>query len=631
MLNYLIKPIIITLLTLILSLSACGQKENKSVTGTEITKNQTTTKITSIPFDSIINTLNKKILPVIDTTNYNNTNPHNLFTKQEIITLQLESIYPDFFKETHNYQAQPAYKLDYSKDYHTVAFTIFKGENELESVLVIYDLNGKILDHIIIAYDEIAEGWSRKVAYITNNFIRVDQIFWSEIKEVIQTTYQINNEGKIEEVNSENLRESFEKYTLINSVLQDLKLEWAQIEPGYLMVEKLYKENDETLVMIPEIAREEDDLLQLNTHFVLVNPHTGVITHTLFQSYKENSWQSDAVAIENVQIDPLTYALNENENAFGLRLKYRNNSQPNPYSEETISLYAKENNQLKEVFHYVLNESKGIVNVNACNAEFEKAINKLSFDTSKTKGYFNIFLENIKSQKVFQKDENGECNPTETIVSAQLKTFKYNGNAYQEVKETNHSKPGTTKTTTYQKYQPQELQNVKLPKFSVEQVFEINNLKIASGYYTSLDGKMVSPDTEKEWGDRLVLLDENNKILFQSKGVGDVYAFEPHFYKNPQFDKTIIICQLASEFPFGGDVFILENGNIKYIGMLDIESTEEEKWLTNMVEIQEIGNRIEFTFQSNQLILNPGGENEKRIKNNNLKYVYENNKLFLAK
>ncbi|MEZ4859020.1 MAG: hypothetical protein R2781_09440 [Flavobacteriaceae bacterium] len=637
-----LNTIVIAILSLI-SLSSCVQKQkgydlaNESTTKVIAVDGATPFQFSQQKFDSILQRITTEPFPVVDTTNYNHSKPLNLFSKEEIATLNLEHIYPDFFKSTHNFKAQPAYKIDFSNDFHTVVFTLFKGEHELESLLITYDLNGNIIDYIVIAYDEIAEGWSKKVATITKNYLRIDTIFWDEIEEVTQAIYTINNVGKIEEVDSTNLPESIENYVLINNILRDLKLEWAQIEIGYLTFGELSQVTTQTLVIIPEIAMEEDDLLRLNTYTVLLNARSGAITHQLYESYEENGWQSDAIAIEAIEIDPLVYRISESEKAFGIVVKYKNNSQPNPYREEVISLYTKEKNTLKKILdHYPIYESSGIVNVNNCYAEYTKTRNTISFDTTQTNGYYNILVENSLSKELFKEDKNGECTPTETLLSNQTKVLTYNGNVYEEATSThqegNHQK--TEKVTQYLEYYPRKLQNLQLPKFTVEQAFLVNNVKVVSGYYNPIAGQLPPQDTEKDWGDRLLQLDQDNKILYQSKGIGDVYLYEPHFYKNDASDKVIIIVQKWFEYPFGGEVFILENKTIKYIGTLDIEGynpeQDDNQVLTKIVEIKENTNLMEFTFKSDQLILNPGTD-DIIIKNNHLKYIYNNHTLYLKK
>lgn len=52
--------------------------------------------------------------------------------------------------------------------------------------------------------------------------------------------------------------------------------------------------------------------------------------------------------------------------------------------------------------------------------------------------------------------------------------------------------------------------------------------------------------------------------------------------------------------------------------------------MANIVEINEKNGVLEFTFKSDSLVLEPGSK-DRIIKNDNVKYVYENNQLRLKK
>ena len=90
------------------------------------------------------------------------------------------------------------------------------------------------------------------------------------------------------------------------------------------------------------------------------------------------------------------------------------------------------------------------------------------------------------------------------------------------------SKPDSkSEDITYFEFKIDTLTNFKLLGFDVSDAYPIDSNKIVVGY-----DQKVNPDSEKDWGDKLLLLNNKNEILFTSKGVGDVYLFEPHFYKN---------------------------------------------------------------------------------------------------
>ena len=110
-----------------------------------------------------------------------------------------------------------------------------------------------------------------------------------------------------------------------------------------------------------------------------------------------------------------------------------------------------------------------------------------------------------------------------------------------------------------------------------------------------------------------------------------MYLFEPHFYKNDQSDKIYIVCQAAFEYYCGGDVFLLENQKIKALGTVDISGKDMETSLIDILRINENGKETIFSFDTDSLIFNPGGEKETLIENTNLRYVYDGKKFKLVK
>ncbi len=187
----------------------------------------------------------------------------------------------------------------------------------------------------------------------------------------------------------------------------------------------------------------------------------------------------------------------------------------------------------------------------------------------------------------------------------------------------------------YYEFQPGSIPTPILDGIEIDYAYKIDFKKIVAGYYSPTDdGELSEKDSENDWGYRLFLLNDKDEVLYQSQGVGDVYLFEPHFYKNEENNKVIIICQLAFEYCFGGDVFIFEKGKVQYIGRIDVESFNRENQdvcLTDVVVINEDNNRLTFKFDSDSLIINPGGIDEEIKFNDGFQYIFENQEFKLKK
>jgi hypothetical protein len=171
----------------------------------------------------------------------------------------------------------------------------------------------------------------------------------------------------------------------------------------------------------------------------------------------------------------------------------------------------------------------------------------------------------------------------------------------------------------YAEFKPESIAKFELDGFDVDSAYKIDSLFIFAAY---VEGDLNLSDEPTNWGDRLVVFC-NNKIKFQSKPVGDVYLYGPHFYKNQVNSTVIIICQLGYEYYFGGEAFLIEKGKIQYLGLIEIESADSETSLTDIVTINEVADEIFFKFKSDSLNYKPGGQ-DLIIKNDNIHYTFKN-------
>lgn len=177
---------------------------------------------------------------------------------------------------------------------------------------------------------------------------------------------------------------------------------------------------------------------------------------------------------------------------------------------------------------------------------------------------------------------------------------------------------------TYGEFKPNVITDYQLDGYQVDDAFEFETFFVLSAY---AEGDLETSENPVNWGDRLMLI-KNKSILFESKPVGDVYLYEPHFYGNSKNARTIIICQLAYEYYFGGDVFLLEDGEISFLGNIDIDGPDSETPLTDIVQISENDETLNFHFKSDSLNFKPGNE-DVLIPNNNIHYSYNNEKWLL--
>lgn len=371
----------------------------------------------TLTFDEIFATTLFKKLPYIETTNFDSFIDPDDYQEFDPSNLKLDKIYPNFDKE--NYKAIAKYKVALNThNFHSIVVTIKKGEHEMETVLINYDLKGNIIESKVVAYDEIAESLSRIESRISENRLTVNHIFWGEEKQVEQIHYEITNDGRIDKIDSQNLYSSISNFLLVQKVLDQLQLKEVQVKTN-LIASKIRPNNaEETIVVIPEIYDEGEHYFEINSHIVIVNNKTEEITHKYYESYKTNQWVSDAIMLQEVTIDTAPYNISNEKRAFGVRVEYIGMSRANPYIQETITLFIKsDNNRLKKILpNFSVMSYSGEWDTN-CKGEFLEKNKVLVISQDTTNEYYNILVKSKITRTINFEDKNGNCDSKETVIN----------------------------------------------------------------------------------------------------------------------------------------------------------------------------------------------------------------------
>lgn len=199
-----------------------------------------------------------------------------------------------------------------------------------------------------------------------------------------------------------------------------------------------------------------------------------------------------------------------------------------------------------------------------------------------------------------------------------------------ELKKNNLEEKATINNESYYKFIPDSISKIHLNKLNIVESYQIGNNKYIFGNFNQIDIEKSNPNSENKYDARFIILNDKNEVKYKFKGVEDVYLYKPYFYKNNRNNKIIIVCHLAYEYFFGGDVYLFENGKIEYLGNIDIEGKYEETTLIDILKINENKDKIIFTFDSDSITYKPGNE-DAYVKNNNFRYEYYNHKMKLIK
>lgn len=217
---------------------------------------------------------------------------------------------------------------------------------------------------------------------------------------------------------------------LIENVLFQLGLRIEDCYEELITEKQVPGAPKESIVVIPKIAGMDQGMFGLDTYIVVVNNVNGNIKHKYYESNATNGWDSDGIHLTGITIDTAPYILKGNTRGFGIRVSFRANSKPNPYSSETLTLFMPKGSKLIPVLkNYEVDRYTGEWDMQ-CNGEFHEMQKVLVIRESKTNDYFDILVKTKQSTIINTRDAKGKCQ--ETIREEKKEQLlKFQGNTYR--------------------------------------------------------------------------------------------------------------------------------------------------------------------------------------------------------
>lgn len=220
-----------------------------------------------------------------------------------------------------------------------------------------------------------------------------------------------------------------EKVDIVAEALKQLGITYEDCYQEFLIEQKIPSNRDQTILIIPKIniLEEDDNYFSLDSYILIVDSNTGIIKNKFFESRR---WESDALFLDKISIDVPLYQVAKDQTAFGVRVRHRTQSQPNPYAEETISLFLPTQDKLEKILdNFITQEYSGEWNM-ICEGKSTNSKKVLIMSTHPINGFFDIKIDHtIIERTTFKKGEK-DCEEKEEV-----KKFKellvYTNNAYK--------------------------------------------------------------------------------------------------------------------------------------------------------------------------------------------------------
>ena len=182
-------------------------------------------------------------------------------------------------------------------------------------------------------------------------------------------------------------------------------------------------EGDNSFGLVCKIWPAHDDLLLvavplLDSAKLSVDEHVGDIELLVFDAkslqvrqrlLQPGLMNDDAIAIREIAFDTARYRLAPDVTAFGLRIEMANHSQPNPFRETDLRLYAFARDGLRLVLDGLVVADFGGEGDASCAGSFHSREVSLTMSPARHHGYHDITVIERRDTDEPSPDKDGEC------------------------------------------------------------------------------------------------------------------------------------------------------------------------------------------------------------------------------
>ena len=212
---------------------------------------------------------------------------------------------------------------------------------------------------------------------------------------------------------------STKEESTISKVLKQLDLKEADVYANLYVETVSPYSDDNTIMIIPIYTGTEIDNEQQDAYILIVDNVSGKI---LNKYYEPKIQSAELPLLINIEIDTVNYKLNENIQAFGVRLYYTMHSRVNPQITTELSLFIPQDESLQKVLNsYPVYEYIGEVNdLEICLSWFMYFESTVTVDKKKTNGFSDLTIKDII---ISEHDCDEET-------KYQVQRLQYNGNEY---------------------------------------------------------------------------------------------------------------------------------------------------------------------------------------------------------
>ena len=178
------------------------------------------------------------------------------------------------------------------------------------------------------------------------------------------------------------------------------------------------------IILVPVISKRyaecgDDPCFDIDNNILVWNKTAKAIE---IKYTKKAEWTSDAMCLDELNIDTGLYYLNKSTRAFGIRYSYYGSSRVNPFNSESINLYYINNNQMVEVLNdFLLNNLNGETNGDCENGSYETSKSVFIISDKMTTKFNDITVKTKLKDYSLDEDCEKEIIKKESTKSSVLK------------------------------------------------------------------------------------------------------------------------------------------------------------------------------------------------------------------
>lgn len=188
---------LIILIIIFQILVSCKNKEEKNLENSLFNKVQKV-EIRDSEFLEFIKDLEVKKNPFQENLNFEDFDKYKNFTENEVKVLSLNRINENLISP------KIRYRINLSNNFYSIVISYLKNEQELNTEIINYTKEGKLIDHFLIGYDEIAESllYTNSDIYKDKLVINNSQYFEEGDEAIVNTNeVKINTDGTFTLIN----------------------------------------------------------------------------------------------------------------------------------------------------------------------------------------------------------------------------------------------------------------------------------------------------------------------------------------------------------------------------------------------------------------------------------------------